>query len=102
MTEKKQNITIRIADQPRIPLVVPLDQEPLVRRAEESINALWHAWRDKEEFKKKSSAEILAMVTFRFAQRYYANLQASESIDGVLGELEQTLDDLLLDDLNPA
>lgn len=101
MYEIIHNISIRIADLPRIPLTVPESQEPLVRRAEENINGLWKKWKERDEFRDKSSAEVLAMVTFRFAQLYYSNLEAAESLDHILGSLEQELDSLLLDDIVP-
>lgn len=101
MSEKKHNISIHIADLPRIQLNVPLSQEPLVRRAEENINGLWKKWKEKDEFSDKSSAEIMAMVTFRFAQLYYSNLEAAESLDRVLNDLEQEFDYLLLEDVAP-
>ena len=81
MSDKIHNISIRIADLPRIQLTVPHSQEPLVRRAEENINGLWK------------------MVTFRFAQLYYSNLEAGESLDSMLDGMEQTFDSLLLDDI---
>ena len=96
MTDKQLNITIRIADLPRIPLSIPASREELVRRAEENINILWNRWKEREEFKDKSSAEILAMVTFRFAQLYYANLDASENLMQTLADLEANFDRLLL------
>lgn len=102
MSDKIHKISIRIADLPRIPLSVPLSQEPLVRRAEENINGLWRKWKEREEFRDKSSAEVLAMVTFRFAQLYYGNLESSENVDAVLSRLEQTFDDLLLEDVAPV
>lgn len=99
MNDKQLNITIRIADLPRIPLTVPASREGLVRRAEENINILWHRWRNREEFKDKSSAEILAMVTFRFAQLYYENMDASETLRQTLAGLEADFDRLLLQDV---
>lgn len=99
MNDKLLNITIRIADLPRIPLTIPARSEELVRRAEENINALWHRWKDKEEFSEKSSAEVLAMVTFRFAQLYYANLEASASLQDTLASIEASFDELLLRDV---
>lgn len=95
------NISIRIAGQPRIPLRVSERQEAIVRRAEENINALWKNWSAKEEFSDKSPSEILAMVTFRFAQLYYSNLEASRDMDKVLTELEGSFDRLLLEDIRP-
>ena len=54
MSEKKHNISIHIADLPRIQLNVPLSQEPLVRRAEENINGLWKKWKEKPFTKVRS------------------------------------------------
>ena len=99
MTDKLLNITISIADLPRLPLTGPASQEELVRRAEGNINALWHRWKDKEEFREKSSAEVLAMVTFRFAQLYYANLNASAGLQKTLSDIEADFDRLLLEDV---
>ena len=99
MSDKIHNISIRIADLPRIQLTVPHSQEPLVRRAEENINGLWKKWKERDEFRDKSSAEVLAMVTFRFAQLYYSNLEAGESLDSMLDGMEQTFDSLLLNDI---
>lgn len=99
MSDKIHNISIRIADLPRIHLNVPYSQEPLVRRAEENINGLWKKWKERDEFRDKSSAEVLAMVTFRFAQLYYSNLEAGENLDSMLDGMEQTFDGLLLDDI---
>ena len=49
------------------------------------------------EFKDKSSAEILAMVTFRFAQLYFSSEEASQKVDKTLEDLEKKLNRLLLD-----
>ncbi|MCM1521911.1 MAG: cell division protein ZapA [Muribaculaceae bacterium] len=95
------NISIRIADQPRIPLRIHAGEEETVRRAEENINALWKKWSAMEEFSDKSQAEILAMVTFRFAQLYYSNLEASQDIDKVLEGLEASFDAILLEEVRP-
>lgn len=99
MSDKLHNISIRIADLPRIHLTVPPSQDELVRRAEDNINGLWKKWKEREEFRDKSSAEVLAMVTFRFAQLYYSNLEASDGVGRVLEELEQSFDALLLEDV---
>ena len=55
-----------------------------------------------DDFKDKSSGEILAMVTFRFAQLYFSAEEASHKVDRTLEELEKTLDKLLLDIDQPA
>ncbi|MBD5265985.1 MAG: cell division protein ZapA [Duncaniella sp.] len=97
MTEKFLNISIRVADQPRIPLRIPAHQEEVVRRAEANINELWRKWSKTDDFKNKSSAEILAMVTFRFAQLYYSALEASSRVDRTLVALEKNLDRMLFE-----
>lgn len=93
------NISIRIATLPRIALRIPASQEAIAHRAEENINELWRKWSVKEEFSDKSPAEILAMVTFRFAQLYYSNLEASQNLDSVLDDLEKGFDEILLEDV---
>lgn len=97
MTEKILNISIRIADQPRMPLRIPAGQEEIVRRAEANINELWRKWSAMDDFKDKTSAEILAMVTFRFAQLYFTSMETSMKIDKTLEGLEKSLDKVLLD-----
>lgn len=96
MTEKILNISIRIADQPRMALRIPASQEEVVRKAEANINELWRKWSAMAEFKDKSSAEILAMVTFRFAQLYFSSEEASQKVDKTLEDLEKKLNRLLL------
>ncbi|MDE5727201.1 MAG: cell division protein ZapA [Duncaniella sp.] len=100
-TDKYLNISIRIANLPRIPMRIPRSQEELVRRAESSINELWKQWSAMEEFSDKSPTEVLGMVTFRFARLYFGLLDASQSIDRVLAGLEASFDDLLLGDVRP-
>lgn len=97
MTEKILNISIRIADQPRMALRIPASQEEVVRKAEANINELWRKWSAMAEFKDKSSAEILAMVTFRFAQLYFSSEEASQKVDKTLEDLEKKLNRLLFD-----
>lgn len=100
-TDRIINISIRIADQPRIYLRIPRSQEETVRRAEANINELWRNWSAMEEFSDKSPTEIMAMVTFRFAQLYYSNLDATQQLDRTLAGLESEFDSLLLDDIRP-
>lgn len=91
MTEKILNISIRIADLPRMALRIPASQEGIVRKSEANINELWRKWSAMDEFKDKSSADILAMVTFRFAQLYFSSEEASKRIDRTLESLEKSL-----------
>ena len=99
MSDEIQYISISIADLPRIRLSIPNSQVPLVRRVEENINGLWRKWKERDDFRDKSSAEVLAMVTFRFAQLYYSNMEAVAHLEETLGGMEQTFDSLLLDDI---
>lgn len=99
MSDEIQYISIRIADLPSMRLSIPASQVPLAKRVEESINKLWTKWKERAEFSDKSSAEILAMVTFRFAQLYYSNMEAAEHLEETLRGIEQSFDSLLLDDI---
>ena len=99
MSDNITNITIRLADLPRLPYRVRESQLPLVRKAESSINELWNKWTHLNEFSDKTSAEVLAMVTFQFAQLYYSTLEASQSLDNVLEGIEDSFDDILNADL---
>ncbi len=97
MTDKLLKISIRIADQPPMPLQIPASQEEIVRRAEVNINELWRKWSAMDGFKDKSSAEILAMVTFRFAQLYFTAADTSARVDEALAGLEKSFDKMLFD-----
>lgn len=90
----KLNITIRIADQPPIPLSINWDEEETIRAAEYNVNRLWSLWRDK--FNKPSS-EVLAMVTFQFAKAFLLQNKHSEEALATLKAFEADLDKILLD-----
>lgn len=90
----KQNITIRIADVPKIPLSIHREDEELVRIAEKNVNSLWGDW--SEKFKEKSSKEILAMVAYQFAKLYYTSVATNEKLDEMLLDFENGLDEILL------
>ena len=99
MSDNITNIMIRLADLPRMPYRVQQSQLELVRKAESAINDLWTKWTRMDEFREKSSAEVLAMVTFRFAQLYFSTVEASRSLDDVLEGLEDAFEDILNADL---
>lgn len=86
----KQNITIRIADQPPLPMKIDREDEEAIRIAERSVNDLWKAW--SARFKDKSSSEILSMVAFRYARLYFGQQKAVDGLDKVLEGLESDLD----------
>jgi hypothetical protein len=91
----KLNITIRIANQAPIPLVINRDDEGVIRTAEYNVNRLWNSWSTK--FKSKSSTEVLAMVAFRFAELFYTQSTAATETADTLAAFEQRLDKILLD-----
>ncbi|MDE5954471.1 MAG: cell division protein ZapA, partial [Duncaniella sp.] len=78
-------------------LRIPASQEEVVRRAEANINELWRKWSAMDDFKDKSSSEILAMVTFRFAQLYFSAMEMSDRVDKTLSGLEKSLDKMLFE-----
>lgn len=86
----KQNITIQLAGQPKIPLAVERSEEELVRKAEKMVNDLWHRWAS-QTFAAESQIKVMARVAFQFALLY---LRGERSLLE-LAELEQTLDDTL-------
>ncbi|MCH5245928.1 MAG: cell division protein ZapA [Muribaculaceae bacterium] len=96
--EQKQNISIRIAGTPPIPMRINRDDEEVIRIAERNVNDLFKAWSLK--FRDKGSEEILAMVAFRFAELYFNQQTAVSGIDNILTQIENELDNQLqkLDD----
>lgn len=89
MTDK-QNITIQLAGQPKIPLAVDRADEELVRRAEKMVNDLWHRWAS-QTFAAESQLKVMARVAFQFALLY---LRDERSLDE-LRSLEAGLDEML-------
>ncbi|MBD5365694.1 MAG: cell division protein ZapA [Bacteroides sp.] len=88
----KLNITIRIANQPPIPLTIKRDEEELIRQAESNVNRLWATW--SERFNTSPEA-ILAMVAFQFAKLHAAiSAEQSKSV-AALKELNDDIDRLL-------
>lgn len=89
----QQKITIKIADLGPISMNIAAETEELVRRAEYNVNKVWTAWR--ASFTDYSSKQVLAMVTFQFAKRYFQLLEQVEKQQAVLDEFEKELDRLL-------
>lgn len=90
---RQQNITIKIADVAPISMTINSDTEQTVREAEYNINRLWSAWRI--DFDSKTSKEVLAMVAFQFAKKYYQLAHAVEERSEVIKAFETELDRLL-------
>lgn len=93
--DKKQHITIRIADASPIDLHIERDQEEQTRQIAANINQIWAQW--SEQFKEKSSRDVLAMVAFRYAQVYHRLLDQVNANEAALADAEKALDDILLD-----
>lgn len=98
MTDK-QNITIQLAGQPKIPLAVERSEEELVRKAEKMVNDLWHRWAS-QTFAAEPHLKVMARVAFQFALLYLKG----ESSLRELENLEKTLDETLrnMPGLEPA
>lgn len=87
----KQNITIQLAGQPKIPLAIERSEEELVRKAEKMVNDLWHRWAS-QTFAAEPHLKVMARVAFQFALLYLRNENSLQQ----LGALEQFLDKTLL------
>lgn len=88
----KQNITIQLAGQPKIPLAINRSDEELIRKAEKMVNDLWNRW-SIQTFAAEPQLKVMARVAFQFAVLYLTgerNLQE-------LKTLEQSLDEMLKD-----
>lgn len=86
----KQNITIQLAGQPKIPLAVDRADEELVRKAEKMVNDLWHRWAT-QTFAAESQLKVMARVAFQFAMLYMRDMRSVEE----LKNLNAGLDDLI-------
>lgn len=86
----KQNITIRLAGQPKIPLAIDRQDEELIRKAEKLVNDLWHRW-SSQTFAAEQPLKVMARVAFQFAVLFLRSEQETQS----LKELEATIDELL-------
>lgn len=91
----KLNITIRIANQAPIPLVINREDEEIIRQAEYNVNRLWNSWSAK--FKSKSPSEVLSMVAFRFAELFFTQSHAIKAAEEMFESFEEGLDRILLD-----
>lgn len=86
----KQNITIQLAGQPKIPLAIDRSDEELMRKAEKLVNDLWHRW-NSQTFAAEPQMKVMARVAYQFAVLY---LKGERDLQ-LLKELEQSLDETL-------
>lgn len=92
--DKKQKITIRLADFAPMPLSINPQTEEVIRTAEKSVNQLWAHY--AQQYSGKTDGEILAMVAFQFAKLYFTNVATAEATSQMLTDFEHRLDDILL------
>lgn len=83
----KQNITIQLAEFPKIPLSINREDEEIYRRAEKLVNDLWVRWR-KTAFADESSPKVMARVAFQFAVLFLKGEQTQLKLQ----ELDKQLD----------
>lgn len=93
----KQNITIQLAGQPKIPLAIDREDEEMIRKAEKMVNDLWHRW-NSQTFAAEPQLKVMARVAFQFAVLY---MRGERSL-AQLAEVESELDRLLADRPEPA
>ncbi|MDE6084806.1 MAG: cell division protein ZapA [Muribaculaceae bacterium] len=86
------NITIRIADQPSIPMTIRRSEEELIRRAESTVNKLWNTWSERYN---TSPQELMTMIAFQFAKLYVTNKQALDDAMADLKAMDNELENLL-------
>lgn len=66
-----------------------------MRSAASQVNKIWAKW--SNEFKDKSSKDVLAMLAFRYAHVYYELLEQVNANEAALESAEKALDSILLD-----
>lgn len=86
----KQNITVQLVGQPKIPLAVERSDEEIARKAEKMVNDLWSRW-TTQTFAAEPQLKVMARVAFQFALLYLRNERSLEE----LKELNNHLDGLI-------
>ena len=92
-TNDKQNITIRLAGQQKMPLVVDRRDEELMRRAESLVNELWGRW-VKKTYASESQLMVMSRVAFQFAVLYLRGEREIKEFAALDGELDELLKNL--------
>lgn len=93
--ERKQRITLTLADVKPIALEIPASQEEAYRAAEDMVNKLWRRW-SRPPGDKVPPHELLARVAFQFAKLYLDAYQENRQVNEYLTEFERKLDDLVV------
>lgn len=74
-------------------LTVPYSQQEEKRQSEAEINMLYETWRRR--FPEKDDRELLAMIAFRYAERYAALTREREQAVDLADEINARLDALI-------
>ena len=89
MEEEKVKLKLDIAGEALI-LSVPYSQQEETRNTENEVNQVFAAWRAR--FPEKSDREVLAMIAFRYADRYAALKREREETMREMDRLNAELD----------
>lgn len=92
--DDKQKIWICLGDVKNVPLSVRQSDIDVYRKAEQSVNKLWGAWKTK--FDKLSSEEVMARIAFQFARLYIEANTRNDEVNDILMGFEQKLNDILV------
>ena len=92
--DDKQKIWICLGDVKNVPLSVRQSDIDVYRKAEQSVNKLWGAWKTK--FDKLSSEEVRARIAFQFARLYIEANTRNDEVNDILTGFEQKLNDILV------
>ncbi len=92
--EEKQKIWICLGDVKNVPLSVRRSDIDVYRKAEQSVNKLWGAWKTK--FDKLSSEEVMARIAFQFARLYIEASTRNDEVNEILMDFEQRLNDIIV------
>ena len=89
----KQNITIQLAGQPKIPLAIDRADEELARKAEKMVNDLWHRWAT-QTFAAESQLKVMARVAVQFALLYLRDQRSFEELKDLNAGLDELIKNL--------
>ena len=92
--EEKQKIWICLGDVKNVPLSVRRSDIDVYRKAEQSVNKLWGAWKTK--FDKLSSEEVMARIAFQFARLYIEANTRNDEVNEILTDFEQKLNYIIV------
>ena len=87
--EEKVKIKINIAGEALF-LHVPFSKQEAARQTESEVNLMYETWRNR--FPGKNDRELLAMIAFRYAERYAALMKELKEQNDAIQEMEGWLD----------